>query len=121
MAKNQNERVRPAVLQADLDALAAVQALGNYVPANAAYNQTKVAEQLAVIRAAQEKERAAQAALDAIRDDTAAAEWDIHNFALAVKEQVIAQYGKNSNEVQSLGLKKKSEYKAPKRKPKAAA
>ena len=121
MAKNQNERVRPAVLQADLDALAAVQALGNYAPANTAYAQAKVAEQLAAIRAAQEAERAAQAALDSARDDTTASEWDFHNFALAVKEQVIAQYGKNSNEVQALGLKKKSEYKAPGRKKKAAA
>ena len=40
---------------------------------------------------------------------------------LGVKEQVIAQYGKNSDQVQALGLKKKSEYKAPKPKKKAAA
>ena len=121
MAQNQNKRIPPAIVQADLDALAAVQALGDYAPANAAYNQVKVAAQLTAIRAAQEAERAAQAALDSARDDAAAAEWDLHNFALAVKEQVIAQYGKSSNEVQTLGLKKKSEYKAPTRKPKAAA
>jgi len=39
---------------------------------------------------------------------------------LAVKEQVIAQFGKNSNQLQALGLKKKSEYKAPARKAKSA-
>jgi len=121
MANNQNERVRPAILQADLDALAAAQAIGGYAPANTAYTKAKVTEQLAALHAAQEAERAAQAALDSARDDAAAAEWDLHNFALAVKEQVIAQYGKSSNEVQTLGLKKKSEYKAPTRKPKAAA
>jgi hypothetical protein len=49
-----------------------------------------------------------------------AAEWEFHNTMLAVKEQVIAQFGKNSDQVQALGLKKKSEYKAPTRKAKGA-
>jgi hypothetical protein len=53
------------------------------------------------------------------RDATTAAEWDFHNTMLAVKEQVIAQFGKNSDQVQALGLKKKSEYKAPARRGKA--
>jgi len=52
----------------------------------------------------------------AARDAATAAEWDFHNTMLAVKEQVIAQFGKNSDQVQALGLKKKSEYKAPTRK-----
>jgi hypothetical protein len=49
------------------------------------------------------------AAMDAAR----AAEWAFHNAMLGVKDQVIAQFGKDSNEVQALGLKKKSERKAP--------
>jgi len=36
-----------------------------------------------------------------------------HDTILGVKDQVIAQYGPNSDEVASLGLKKKSERKAP--------
>ena len=47
------------------------------------------------------------------------AEWEFHNTMLAVKEQVIAQFGKNSDQVQALGLKKKTEYKAPARRGKA--
>ena len=43
----------------------------------------------------------------------AAAEWEFHDTMLAVKEQVIAQFGKNSDQVQALGLKKKAEYKSP--------
>jgi len=50
----------------------------------------------------------------------AAAESEFHDFTLAVKEQVIAQYGKSSDQVQSLGLKKKTEYKAPARRAKVA-
>ncbi len=45
-----------------------------------------------------------------------AAEWEFHNMILGCKEQVIGQYGSDSNEIQALGLKKKSDYKAPKRK-----
>jgi len=121
MAKNQARRIDPTILQADLGVIAAVQALSDYAPANSAYAKAKVTAQLDATRAAQEAERAAQAALDSARDDANASEWDLHNLALALKEQVIAQYGKDSNQAQSLGLKKKSEYKAPVRKAKAAA
>ena len=120
MATNQTKRIAPAQMQADFDSIAAVQAIGNYAPANTAYSLAQAEEQVTAIRAAQERERAAQAALDSARDDAVAAEWEFHNFSLAIKDQVIAQFGKNSNEVQTLGLKKKSEYKAPKRKAKAA-
>lgn len=47
------------------------------------------------------------------KDDAKAAEWAFHNFELSVKNQVAAQFGVDSNEYQSLGLKKKSERKAP--------
>jgi hypothetical protein len=120
MAKNQTKRIAPAQMQADFDSIAAVQTIGNYTPANPAYSLAQVKEQVIAVRAAQEVERAAQAALDSARDDAVAAEWEFHNFTLAIKEQVIAQFGKNSNEVQTLGLKKKTEYKKPTRKAKAA-
>ena len=57
------------------------------------------------------------AALDTARDDAAAAEWAFHNAMLGGKDQVKAQFGDDSNELQSLGLKKKSEYKSPKANP----
>jgi hypothetical protein len=37
---------------------------------------------------------------------------------LEVKDKVTAQFGRNSNEAQSVGRKKPSEYKAPQRKSK---
>jgi hypothetical protein len=42
-----------------------------------------------------------------------AAEWAFHNAILGVKEQVRAQFGPDSNEVQALGLVKKSEKARP--------
>jgi hypothetical protein len=120
MAKNQNVRLKPVQLQADLDALTALNAFAVYTPANAAYAKTAVAAKQTAMKAAQDAEVAAQIALSTARDAAAAAEWDFHNAMLGVKEQVIAQFGKNSDQVQALGLKKKTEYKTPARKAKAA-
>jgi hypothetical protein len=118
--ENQNTRLRPAQLQADMDAHTALQAISNYAPANSAYAKTAVETKFTVMKGAQDAELAAQNALAAARDSAAAAEWEFHNALLGVKDQVIAQYGDNSDELQSLGLKKKSEYKTPKPKAKAA-
>ncbi len=121
MAKNQNDRIRPAQLQADLDACTALQSFGDYSPSNPACATAAATSKLSAMKAAQEAEVNVQNALASARDSAAAAEWDFHNTMLDVKDQVVAQYGKDSDQVQSLGLKKKSEYKAPRHKVKAAA
>ena len=120
MAKNQNVRLKPVQLQADLDALTALNSFAVYTPANTDYAKTAVAAKQTAMKTAQDAEIAAQNTLAAARDAAAAAEWDFHNTMLAVKEQVIAQFGKSSDQAQALGLKKKTEYKAPTRKAKAA-
>ena len=121
MAKNQNNRIRPVQLQADLDALTALRSFSDYAAANPAYALQKLESTLTGMKSAQDAEVNAQNALASARDAAAAAEWDLHNMLLGAKDQVVAQYGKDSDQVQSLGLKKKSEYKAPKRKAKKAA
>lgn len=120
MAKNQTIRIRPASLQADLDSYSAWQGITPYTPANTAYAKVTVTAKYTGFKAAQDAELAAQVALATARDAAAAAEWEFHNTMLAVKEQVIAQFGKSSDQAQALGLKKKTEYKVPKRKAKAA-
>jgi hypothetical protein len=73
------------------------------------------------VKTAQDAELAAQVALETARDAAAAAEWEFHNIMLGVKTQVMAQFGDSSDQVQALGLKKKSERKMPTaRKAKAA-
>jgi len=54
---------------------------------------------------------------DGASDDAADSERDFHKMILGVKAQVAAQYGDDSNEYQSLGLKKKSEYNLGRRSP----
>ena len=121
MAKNQTIRVRPTALQGDLDALTALHSFPDYAPANTTYALTALETALTQMKSGQDDELAAQNALASSRDAAASAEWGFHNLMLGVKDQVVAQYGADSDEVQSLGLKKKSEYKAPKRKVKAKA
>ena len=67
---------------------------------------------------AHEKETQAEAGWKAARDRAVKAEWTLHNLVLGSKNQVKAQYGDDSDEVNAVGLKKKSEYKRPVRKAK---
>ena len=120
MAKDQTKRIAPAQMQADMDAYLALQGIANYTPANTAYAKTALAAKLTAMKTAQDAEVNAQNALDAARDTANAAEWDFHNALLGAKDQALAQYGKDSDQIQALGLKKKSERKAPVRKAKAA-
>lgn len=121
MAKNEKVRLQPETRQADESAYLALKALAGYSPANPACSLAAVSARYEAMRAAEEVELRAQNALDAARDATVAAQWEHHNLILAVKDQVIAQFGADSDEVASLGLKKKSERKAPARSGKSSA
>jgi len=121
MAKNQTIRLRPEQVVADNDAFAALKKIPNYVPSNSAYSMTNGTALQAARISTSEAEAQASAAYDTARDNAVKAEWDVHNFMLGVKNQVAAQFGDDSNEIQSLGIKKKSEYKKPAGKAKKAA
>jgi hypothetical protein len=118
MAKDETKRLTPAQIEADKSAFAALQAITNYAPANPACTTAAVAAAHAELLAAQTGETQAAAAQAAARDNAVSKEWSFHNLMLDVKDQATAQFGRNSNEVQSLGRKKPSEYKPRTRKPK---
>ena len=116
MAQNQSVRLRPALLQADRQAHAALQNVAGYAPANAAFSLVNLQNLREQMDAEQASEAEKQAAAMTARDVATAAEWAYHNALLGAKEQVIAQFGKDSAQVQALGLKRKSEYKKPTKK-----
>lgn len=118
MAKNETKRIRPSALSADKDAFHALKAINNYAPANSAYTVDKIETSRTAMEEARALEVQAQAAADAARDRATAAEWEFHNNMLGATTQVAAQFGKNSDEYQSLGKKKTSEYSDRKRTPK---
>jgi hypothetical protein len=116
MANNKNRRLRPNVLQADIDAYAALQAIANYAPSNDQYKLANVTASHQSMQEKQTLEVQKQAEADAARDGAAGSEWDFHDMILGAKSQVKAQFGEDSDEYASLGMKKKSEYKRGRRK-----
>ncbi len=119
MAEKKVRRVDPEVLDADRTSAKAVLELPNYRPANPDYTSDIVQTTLAVLQPLLDAEASAKRAFESARDNAVAAEWALHNVMLGAKNQVVAQYGDDSNEAQAVGLKKKSEYKKTARKPKA--
>lgn len=120
MAKDETKRLNPSVLESDKTAFAALQTITSYTPANPSYSAAAVAAAHAELLAAQAAEAQAAAAAAAARDNAVSREWNFHNLMLGVKDQVLAQFGRDSNEVQALGLKKASEYRPRTRRPKPA-
>ena len=119
MAQNQNKRLTPKILKADADALAAIKTLTpTYAPSNASYAVTPLSTAQTSMATAQGTEVTKKGDYEGARDAANAAEWAFHNLVLGAKDQVVAQYGESSDQVQAIGLKKKSEYKRPVRKPK---
>lgn len=116
MAKDESKRLNPAALEADKTAFAALQSITGYTPANPAFTLAAISTANAALTAAQQAEAQAVAAAANARDDAVAKEWAFHNLMLGAKDQVVAQFGRDSNEVQAVGLKKASEFKPRARK-----
>jgi hypothetical protein len=115
MARNQGKRLPPGKVGADESGFAALQAIRDYTPINSTYSLDAVRSAHEELQRLRDAESRAQALAQAARNEAVAKEWEFHNLMLGVKEQVIAQFGKDSAEVGALGLKRKSEYKAPRR------
>jgi hypothetical protein len=116
MAKNETVRIRPSLLQSDRDGFAALKAIAGYAPANADFTIVKIQATQDTLIQKRDAEAQKQAELDTARDESTAAEWAFHNAFLGAKDQVKAQFGADSNELQALGLTKKSEFASPQKK-----
>jgi hypothetical protein len=121
MAKDQTVPVAADTLKADADALAALNKISGYAPANADYTLAKLNAASAGLKTAADAFAQAEADWQAARDGNVAAQWAFHNAVLGAKQQVIAQFGDDSDEAQALGLTKKSERAKPANKAKAPA
>lgn len=111
MAVHETKRLKPGILEADASALASLLTLRGYAPSNPRYKPYALKTARDAVRSLRAAEARAEVSRKAARDQAVAAEWAFHNLILGTKEQVVAQYGRDSDEVQALGLKKKSEYK----------
>jgi hypothetical protein len=116
MANPKTKRLNPNILSDDVEAFYALKGIAGYTPSNPAYTIANGSNAKTLMDGQQTTEAQAKATFDGARDNAVAAEWAFHDFMLGAKDQVKAQFGANSNELQGLGLKKKSEYKKPKAK-----
>jgi hypothetical protein len=119
MALDQNRRPSPEGIKADRAALVAIRELRDFAPVNPAHSAEAMSALEQVLTQAEQEELRLQNALASARDRTTAAAWALRNSMLGAKSQVIAQYGADSDAVQSLGLKKKSDRRRPSRRKKA--
>ena len=113
MAQIQTRRLTLTETAADRMVSVAVQELSDYAPADKTYTPEMLVTLERAMEQSQQAEIRAQNTLAATRDAAIAAEWALHNAVLRTKAQVIAQYGPDSDAIQSLGLKKKSDRKRP--------
>ena len=115
MAK-QPRRMAPSQIAEDEETFAALKAIANYTPANSAYTVAAVEQAYQELQAARTAEVQADAAAKAASDNVVEKQANFHDLIIGSKDQVTAQFGRNSNEAQSVGRKKSSERKAPRRK-----
>ena len=113
MAKNQTVPVGNDSLKADADALAALTAISDYAPANSDFTLTKLNAASEALQEAADVFAQAEANWQTARDTNVAAQWTFHNAMLGAKQQVVAQFGDDSDEAQAVGLTKKSERAKP--------
>lgn len=118
---NMTRRLPVKILGADIDSLNGLGTVEGYSPVRTEASPEALKASLETMQAMQQKETELQVMLKAASDEARQAEWDFHNSVLSMKEAVWAQFGPNSNAAQAIGYKKKSEYKRPRRTPKAAA
>lgn len=115
---NQSRRMAPAQIAEDEEAFAALKAIAGYAPANPAYALAGIEQAYQELQAARTAEVQADAAAKAASDNVVEKQTNFHNLIIGSKDQVTAQFGRNSNQAQSVGRKKPSEYKSPQRKSK---
>ncbi len=109
MAKRKLARVSQRILKKDRQIAQAVLGLKDYHPANTEFTAQRLREALTKVEEAlAAEEKAAEVAAKA-REAAIRIEADFHDLVLGAKRQVIAQYGDDSDEITSLGTKKKSE------------
>ncbi|OLP20437.1 hypothetical protein BST81_00015 [Leptolyngbya sp. 'hensonii'] len=113
--QNTNRRLTPSVINQDIEALNGLGTIVTYstTRTEATSEALQAAYQNMIAQRQTETER--QAMYRAASDLARLAEWEFHNAVLAMKEVVKGQYGSDSNEAQSIGLKKKSDRRRPTR------
>lgn len=117
MQPNEKKRLKPSLLETDKKCVDALKNVAGYSPVNPTYTVEALVAAVDALAKAQTEETKAVAAASIARQNAAAKEWEFHSLVLGAKDQVLAQFGRDSDEAELVGLKKKSDYKVRGRKP----
>jgi hypothetical protein len=117
---NTNRRLSPSILNQDTDSLNGFNTIEGYSTKRQEATPEALQQTYQTMLAMQQTETEKLALYRAASDAARLAEWEFHNAVLAMKEVVRGQFGADSNEAQSVGLKKKSDRKRPSRQKLAA-
>jgi len=115
MAHDHTKTLKPSIIAADRDSVAAVQNITDYAPANRDYGTQSLLDAQAEMDAKATAAAQAEADFKTARDEATAAAHRFHNKVVGMRDSVGAQYGKDSNQFQMVGRKKTTEYKKPTR------
>ncbi len=115
MSSSALKRISTTVLLEDEDALYGLRTIEGYNPPNKDYTLEIVEADFKEFKAAQEAESGLEKALEAARDTTIRFQHKFHGSVVGARQQVLAIYGGESDEVVAVGLKKKSDRKPPRR------
>jgi hypothetical protein len=113
MANDRTKRINPKILAEDIASLEALETITGYAPANPNLTLANLKTLKINVDSKQATETQALATAAAARDDATAIEWDYHEAIVGMRDQVVAQFGRSSNQAQSVGRKKDTERKAP--------
>lgn len=113
-----SRRLGPSQIAEDEDALAALKAITNYAPSSTEYSLAAIEQAYKELQTARTAEVQADTAAKAASDHVVAKQANFHNLIIGARDQVTAQFGRNSDQSQAVGRKKPSDYKTPQRKAK---
>ena len=113
--QNTSRRLAAQLVNQDVDSLNGFNTIQGYSTQRPEATPIALQQTYQAMLALQQAETEKLALYRAAADAARLAEWEFHNAVLAMKEVVRGQFGADSNEAQSVGLKKKSDRKRPTR------
>ena len=108
-----------AVLEADTNALDALEALAGYDPRNKKYGAASARTAHDTMVATQKQLAQLERDISAARDAAARDEAAFHDIIIGARNEVMVQYGPDSDELAAVGRKKESQRKVRAPRPKA--
>ncbi len=110
-----SRRLQTRIILQDVESYEGLNAVNDYTARRSEATPEALQTNLAAMQAKQQKETEMLALAKAAADEARQAEWEFHNSVMAMKESVRGLFGPDSHEAQSVGYKKKSERKRPRR------